>query len=74
MRDFRNDTWDIFNQIIKEKEIIIFGASAAAKSLLDNIKKLDSNWRVKGVVDNDKNRWGNDFGGYVIEKPDTILT
>lgn len=73
MRDFRNDTWDIFNQIIKEKEIIIFGASAAAKSLLDNIKKLDSNWRVKGVVDNDKNRWGNDFGGYVIENPDTIL-
>lgn len=73
MRDFRNDTWDLFNDKAKEKDIIIFGASASAKSLLEYGKKLNSRWKVKGIVDNDKNKWKTEFEGFVIESPSIIM-
>lgn len=73
MGDFRNDTWDIFNDMAKKKEIVIWGASASAAFWIENAKKLNSTWKVKYVVDNDRSKWGKEFKGFVIENPMIIM-
>lgn len=72
MRDFKNDTWDVFNDKIKEKGIVIWGVSTSAAFLVKNAKKLNSRWEIIHIVDNDNSKWGNEFEGFIIENPDII--
>ena len=74
MSDFKNDTWDDFNAAVKGKSFVIFGASASVERYLSNMKQFDSSWSVACIVDNSSDKWGKDFGEYIIQKPDVLTS
>lgn len=55
---------------VKNKRIVIFGAGECAKEYLDQ-----EGWRefTLFVVDNDCEKWGKSFKGYLIKKPELIV-
>lgn len=57
MKNFINDNWSIFNESINNKPIYLFGYNGAI-NILKNLKKYDSCWKVKGILDNDSRKHG----------------
>lgn len=72
-RDFKNDSWDLFNIEAEEKDIYLFGAGNMGRSVLDNCKKYSSTWRIKGFVDNDANKIGMEIEGVKVYSIDDLL-
>lgn len=71
-KDYRTDTWEEFNGVIKDKKLYIFGAAGAEKLLYD-IKKYSCPWKLTGVVDNDRAKWGNLLEtGIAVSNPDIL--
>lgn len=63
-------TWEDFLAECKEKELIAFGASSCADVFLN---KLNVSFKVKYLVDNDKNKQGGKFAEkYMICAPDVL--
>ena len=61
---------NLFESIIKSKEVIIFGAGSYGISSVNWFKMNDI--RVNYIFDNDKNKWGKDIEGIKIISPENV--
>lgn len=68
---FINQTIENFEECIKNNNLFIFGASNAGKKTIDYC--VNHNYKVTFVVDNNSNKWGNQFNGYEVISPTTLL-
>ena len=71
-KDYRTDTWKEFNEVIRDKNLYLFGAPGA-KRVLHDLEKYGYPWKLAGVVDNDKAKWGDLLEtGLVVSNPDIL--
>ena len=63
-------TFDLIKKTIKNKTVLLWGASLFLEKLLKQEKEILPN--ILGIVDRDFNKWGKDFYGYKIISPDEI--
>ncbi len=69
----KNNSEDKINQLIAENtEIIIFGAGNFTARLLENTRLKNCN--IKGFVDNDKTKQGQDFGSKKVYSSDYLTS
>lgn len=76
MRDFLDDSWNIFNAKARGKKIVLFGLNSAIK-LLESMRKFGRPWDVCAIIDNDKNKSGIvDLDGeeYPVYTPEAITS
>lgn len=57
-KDFKQDTWEKFNEAAKNKDVYIFGAGNVGKEVLKKAKNYGSSWNIKGFLDNDQSKTG----------------
>ncbi len=73
-KDYRTDTWEEFNKVIENKQLYLFGGGVGAKGILDDMRKYGGPWKIAGVVDNDKRKWGTSIGkDIIINNPNILL-
>jgi hypothetical protein len=58
--------------IAENDEVIIFGAGKAGKEVLEVIQQ-NTKAKIKFFMDNDPKKWGNDYMGFNIMRPDLDL-
>lgn len=73
--DYSNDEYNqLFNNLFKNvdcKKVYIFGSGIYSKRFVDS---YGSYLNISGVLDNNKERWGEEFCGSMIMSPDILLT
>jgi FkbM family methyltransferase len=72
-KDFKYDTWEMFNKNAENKKIVIFGGGMAAKNLIGYTQRVNSKWNIIYIVDNDEKKWGTDILTYIIKEPIEML-
>lgn len=73
-KDFKYDTWkkfdeDVKNNSRKDKELIIFGASGSAKSIIPYLK---IKYKIAMIIDNCKDKWETSFEGIKVFSPEIL--
>ena len=70
-KDFREDTWQSFNEKACGKKIYIWGAGYKGKEIVENVKKFNSTWDIAGFIDS--NPQMEHFGtGYDVYNPEYV--
>ena len=59
---------DFINKMSKYKEIVVFCTGKAASSALC-VMQMNGIKSIKAFCDNNKEKWGSDFGGYNVISP-----
>lgn len=63
------------NKIAKRVNLLVIGAGAAAKKVIDDIRITEPKYRIIGVIDDDKSKIGKKvFGTRVLGTRDDIIT
>lgn len=63
------------NKIAKRVNLLVIGAGAAAKKIIDDIRITEPKYRIIGVIDDDKSKIGKKvFGTRVLGTRDDIIT
>lgn len=74
-RNFAKDTWQIFNKQILGKDVYLFGFNRA-KDILREMSQFGPVWNVKGILDNDNQKWGrvciSDYE-YEVKSPNILV-
>ncbi len=65
-RDFKQDTWEKFNEAAKGRDVYLFGAGNLGRELLKKCKNYNSGWNIKGFLDNDKSKFGTNIDGLQV--------
>lgn len=55
-KDYKSDTWREFNEVVRNRNLWIFGAPGAER-ILRELEKFGKPWKVAGIVDNDQKKW-----------------
>ena len=55
-KDYKSDTWREFNEVVRNRNLWIFGAPGAER-ILRELEKVVKPWKVAGIVDNDQKKW-----------------
>lgn len=70
MRLLLEERWEDFKELIKDKELILFGASSCADIFINRMKL---SFEIKYILDNDVKKHGKLFDGkYIINSPDVL--
>lgn len=56
----------------KGKKCYLFGAGGIGRSVLELRKEILSNIQIEGFLDNDVNKWGTHFQGYLVSGVDIL--
>ncbi|MCD7724858.1 MAG: FkbM family methyltransferase [Clostridiales bacterium] len=72
-KDFKNDTWELFNESAVNKKIYLFGAGDMGRRVAKECKKYNSCWEIAGFIDNDPQKNGLEIEGFRVYGKD-ILT
>lgn len=59
---------DIFADVA-DKDIYLFGSGRYASRFIDEFKYI---YKIKGVIDNNPDKWGTQINGITISSPDTL--
>lgn len=63
---FEHKSWKDFDEAVQEKDLYLFGASKGAEHCL---LKIGNKYLIKGILDNDKTKWGTIQNGYEVHNP-----
>lgn len=66
-----NQNIEAFEETLKGKYLVVFGASAASKKTLAYCEK--QGYKVHWVIDNNDKKWGTMFCGYMIKNPKELF-
>lgn len=66
-KNFQNDSWEMFDNDIKNKELYIWGAGQKGKEI---IKRFSATWNIAGFIDNDVSL--KECLGYMVFHPDNL--
>lgn len=70
MRLLLEERWEDFKELVKGKELILFGASSCADIF---INKISPSFNIKYIADNDLRKQGKLFNEkYVVKSPDVL--
>jgi FkbM family methyltransferase len=74
-KDFKEDTWTKFNEIVKteNKYVYLFGAGNRGRELLNKCRNYSSSWKIKGFIDNDKSKIDSEIDGLKVYGIDELL-
>lgn len=65
----RSIKWEEFNRDVKNKKLVLFGASSCAKKFLSGRETYD----IAFIVDNDREKWGTLYEGrYPVKSPEAL--
>lgn len=67
IKDFKNDSWEMFNNNSKDKKLYIWGAGRKGKEI---VKKYASTWAITGFIDNNASL--KEYFGYTVFHPDNF--
>lgn len=67
LKDFKNDSWEIFKNDIRNKKLYIWGAGRKGKEI---IEKFASTWDITGFIDNNVSL--EEYVGYGVISPDNL--
>ena len=67
IKDFKNDSWDMFNNDIRDKKLYIWGAGCKGKEIVQNYASI---WTITGFIDN--NRSLKEYMGYAVFHPNDL--
>lgn len=68
-RDFKEDTWEVFNKEIEGKKLIIFGVSDASIKMIQDCKRYQSRWNPAYFIDNNTEKQGALIEGLEVKPP-----
>lgn len=66
-KDIVKRTWEEFEDSIKDKKLVLFGAGSAISDIFP--KYVDN---VTYIVDNDEKKWGGNYKGVNIYSPEKL--
>lgn len=67
IKDFKNDSWEMFYRDIESKKLYIWGAGQMGKEV---IKRFSSVWAIAGFIDNNVSL--EEYMGYIVFHPDNL--
>lgn len=70
VKDFKKDSWELFNCEAKTKKLYIWGTGHRAKEIIENYKKFASSWNLVGFIDNDSRK--KEYFGYSVISPSKL--
>lgn len=67
VKDFKNDSWEMFFKDSENKKLYIWGAGRKGKEIIENYA---STWSIEGFIDN--NDSVTEYMGYTVIRPDVL--
>lgn len=68
-KDYKKLFVDVFSNM-NGRKIVLFGATNTAKRFYN---MYSNNFEIECIIDNNAERWGEEFGGLTIKSPDLLL-